>query len=187
MARGLPLADRLDLLFAYGESRGISAAYRAIAVATGENATNIRKVHRGENLNPGLQLLSALTRYFRVDLDYFNCTSRAACGAYLRTIAQRKLLDHIEQQAVGLSEAGRAYIKLTIDYIRRAEGLPPFSDKADWCYPANPQTGRPFGRPLYLEHRELTFSWRFRPIPALGLPDDGLALRPQVHQRHHAG
>lgn len=127
MARGLSLADQVDLLFTYGESRGMSAAYRAIAVATGENATNIRKIHHGENLNPGLQLLIVLTRYFRVDLDYFNCTSRTACGAYLSTIAQRKLLDHIEQQAVGLSEAGRVYLKLTMDYIRRAEGLPPFN------------------------------------------------------------
>jgi len=127
VARGLSLADQVELLFAYGESRGMSAAYRAIAVATGENATNIRKIHRGENLNPGLHLLIALTRYFRVDLSYFNGTSRAAGGEYLSTIAQRKLLDHIEKQAVGLSEVGRAYMQLTIDYIRRAEGLPPFS------------------------------------------------------------
>jgi len=63
-----------------------------------------------------------------VDLDYFNGTSRAACGEYLSTIAQRKLLDHIGKQTVGLSEVGRAYMQLTIDYIRRAEGLPPFSD-----------------------------------------------------------
>jgi len=66
-------------------------------------------------------------RYFRVDLSYFNDTSRAAGGEYLSTIAQLKLLDHIEKQAVGLSEVGRAYMQLTIDYIRRAEGLPPFS------------------------------------------------------------
>jgi len=66
VARGLSLADQVELLFAYGESRGMSAAYRAIAVATGENATNIRKIHRGENLNPGFQLLRALTRYFHV-------------------------------------------------------------------------------------------------------------------------
>ncbi|MCC7359943.1 MAG: helix-turn-helix transcriptional regulator [Anaerolineales bacterium] len=128
MVRGWSLADQVELLFAYGESRGISAAYRAIAVATGENATNIRKIHHGENLNPGLQLLRAITHYFHVDLDYFNCTTRAACTAYLSTIAQRKLLDHIEKQSVGLSEAGRAYIERTIDYIRRAEGLPPLGD-----------------------------------------------------------
>jgi transcriptional regulator with XRE-family HTH domain len=128
MSQRLPLADQINLLFAYGEAIGISAAYRTIATATGENATNIRKIQRGENLNPGLKLIRAITRYFHVDLDYFTCTSRPACQQYLSTIAKRKLSDHIEKQAVGISKEAKAYIFTTIDYLRRAEGLPPFGE-----------------------------------------------------------
>src|SRR5438132_3414934 len=63
MVHKLSLAEQLELLFAYGEFRGISSAYRAIATSTGENANNIRKIHRGANANPGLRMLNALTSY----------------------------------------------------------------------------------------------------------------------------
>jgi transcriptional regulator with XRE-family HTH domain len=82
-------------------------------------------LHRGENLNPGLKLLTALTRYFQVDLDFFTCSSRAACREYLDNFAKRKLLDVIAHQCTGLSDEAKAYVFSTIDYIRRAEGLPP--------------------------------------------------------------
>jgi 6-phosphofructokinase len=68
MVRYFCLAEQMELLLAYGESRDHSAAYRAIAVATGENANSIRKIRHGENANPGLRTLMALADEFQVDL-----------------------------------------------------------------------------------------------------------------------
>jgi transcriptional regulator with XRE-family HTH domain len=121
----LTLAEKLELLFEYGESRGISAAYRAIAVATGENANNIRKIHRGENKNPGLKILTALGDYFGVDLAYFNCKTKVDCEAYLSRFAPARETDEIKLRAHGMSEAGLAALRTMMDMARRAEGLPP--------------------------------------------------------------
>ena len=125
VSRSLTLAEQLALLFAYGESRGISAAYRAIATGTGENANNIRKIHRGENVNPGLRILEALTHYFRVDLAYFNCQTRSACKHYLSDIARQRLIRNMEMGMKGLSEASQEFVRTMFAYARKAEGLPP--------------------------------------------------------------
>lgn len=125
MARILNLAEKLDLLFEYGESRGISAAYRTIADATDENATNIRKIHRGENTNPGLKILTALVGYFQVDLAYFNCETKAECQDYLARFAPARELDEIRLRASGMSEEGLAALRNMMDFVRKAEGLPP--------------------------------------------------------------
>ena len=131
MARPLTLADKLDLLFKYGESRGISAAYRTIADATDENANNIRKIHRGENTNPGLKILTALVRYFQVDLAYFNCETRAECQAYLAKYAAEHELDQIKLRADGMSEAGLSALRNMMDFVRKAEGLPPVESEGN--------------------------------------------------------
>src|SRR5687768_13379521 len=125
VARTLSLAEKLDLLFQYGESRGISSAYRTIADATDENANNIRKIHRGKNANPGLKILTALVRYFQVDLAYFNCQTKAECQAYLAKYAAEHELDEIKLRATGMSEAGLAALRNMMDFVRKAEGLPP--------------------------------------------------------------
>src|SRR5260221_9134780 len=93
MAQNITLAQQMTLLFAYGESRGTTSAYRAIATATGENANNIRKIYRGENANPGLRMLKALTSYFEVDLAYFNCETRSECKGYLAEIANKRVTE----------------------------------------------------------------------------------------------
>ncbi|MCC7362071.1 MAG: hypothetical protein IT317_21480 [Anaerolineales bacterium] len=131
MARTLSLAEKLDLLFQYGESRGISPAYRTIADATDENANNIRKIHRGENTNPGLKILTALVRYFRVDLAYFNCQTKAECQAYLAKYPAEHELDEIKLRANGMSEAGLAALRAMMDIVRKGEGLPPFESSED--------------------------------------------------------
>lgn len=125
MSRVLSLAEKLQLLFEYGESRGISAAYRTIADATEENAANIRKIHRGENTNPGLKILTALTKYFRVDLAYFNCETKAECQAYLAQFALAAELKAIKLRETGVSEEGMAAMRNMLDFVRKAEGLPP--------------------------------------------------------------
>ena len=131
MARTLSLAEKVDLLFQYGDSRGISSAYRAIADATGENANNIRKIHRGENTNPGLKILTALVQYFGVGLDYFLLTTKADCEAYLARIAAARQLDGVKLRANGLSEEGLNALNNMIDFVRKAEGLPPVDTSHD--------------------------------------------------------
>ena len=125
MARGLSLSEKLQLLFEYGESRGISAAYRTVADATGENATNIRKIHRGENTNPGLKILTALVKYFRVDLAYFNCETKTECQEYLARFALAREMEAVKLRTNGLSETGIAAVRGMLDFVRKAEGLPP--------------------------------------------------------------
>jgi transcriptional regulator with XRE-family HTH domain len=128
VSRSLTLADKLALLFEYGESRGISAAYRTIAVATGENGTNIRKIHHGENLNPGLRTLTALADYFGIGLDYFLCETRTACQDYLSGAAQQRLLSVVPKALTGISEHGVNTLLTWIYIVRRAERLPPVED-----------------------------------------------------------
>ena len=125
MARVLTLGEQLELLFDYGQARGTSPAYRAIAQATGENANNIRKIHRGENANPGLKILKALVWYFGVDLAYFNCETKADCEAYLAKFAPARETDHLKLRAHGLSEESLAAINTMMDMARKAESLPP--------------------------------------------------------------
>jgi transcriptional regulator with XRE-family HTH domain len=125
MPRNLTLAEKLALLFDYGESRGVSAAYRAIAVASGENGTNIRKIHHGENLNPGLRTLTALARYFGIGLDYFLCETRAECQDYLSGAAQQRLRSGVPKAMTGISEHGIETLLTWIHIVRKAEGLPP--------------------------------------------------------------
>lgn len=128
MSRNLSLAEKVKLLFEYGEARGISAAYRAVAVATGENGTNIRKIHYGENLNPGLRTLTALTRYFGIGLDYFLCETRAECQDYLSGAAQQRLLSRVPKAMAGISEHGETVLLTWIHIVREAEGLPPIDE-----------------------------------------------------------
>lgn len=128
MPRSLALQRKVELLFEYGEARGISAAYRAIAVATGENGTNIRKIHHGENLNPGLRTLTALARYFGIGLDYFLCETRAECQDYLSGAAQQRLLSRVPKTMTGISEHGLDVLLTWIYIVRKAEELPPVDD-----------------------------------------------------------
>ena len=128
MARQVSLAEQVDLLFAYGEARGLSTTYRAIATATGENGTNIRKIHYGENLNPGLRTLTALAGYFDIRLDYFLCETRVECEEYLSGIAGQRLLSGVPQAMRGISEDGLKILLAWIHIVRKAERLPQLDD-----------------------------------------------------------
>ena len=130
MSRELSLAEKMTLLFEYGASRGLPVTYRAIAQATEENANNIRKIHLGENANPGLKILTALAAYFGAGLAYFDCRTKAECQKYLNEVTRFKLLNGIAMRAEGLSENGLQAIETMIDYVREAEGLKrPDADK----------------------------------------------------------
>jgi transcriptional regulator with XRE-family HTH domain len=125
MSRNLTLPEQMSLMFAYGESRGISAAYRTIAIATGQNGNNIRKIPRVENVNPGLRILRALTDYFQVDLAYFNCQARPACKHYLGGFNRQRLIQNMEMGLKGPSEESQEFLRTAFVYARKAEGLPP--------------------------------------------------------------
>ena len=123
MAKLLTLPEKIELLFQYGENRGISPAYRTIAEATKENANNIRKIHRGKNANPGLRTLLALSEYFQIDLAYFNCKTKSECERYLARVAQEHLIEDVRLRADGLSETGLEALRNMMDFVRKAEGL----------------------------------------------------------------
>ncbi len=125
VARELTLSEQMVLLFEYGEGRGLATSYRAIAEATGENATNIRKMHLGENLNPGIKSILALADYFGVRLDYFGCATREACQNYLAGAKPTQLEQDIAKRVDGLSETALEAIATMLDYVRKAEQLPP--------------------------------------------------------------
>ncbi len=85
----ISLAQQVDLLFKYGQDRGLPSTYRAVAEATGETTNNLFRIRRGHNLNPGLRTVSALVNYFSTDLGYFSCKSKADCLKYLKTRSKR--------------------------------------------------------------------------------------------------
>lgn len=131
MPRTLTLAEKLALLLEYGEGRGLAVTYRAIGEATGENANNIRKIHRGENANPGLKTLKALADYFGVGLAYFDLETRAACQDYLKQAPKDRLVAEIALRTLGVSEAGLEAIQNMVDIVRKSEGLPPSKGRSE--------------------------------------------------------
>src|SRR5690349_10458432 len=99
----LPLSKKVDILFLWGEERGLNVTYKAIAEATGETWTNFNKIRRGENANPGLRTIEALARYFGVRLDYFNSDTEAQCWAYLKELDEQSIVHKVRMRAHGLS------------------------------------------------------------------------------------
>ena len=124
MARELTFSNKLAILFAYGEARGLATSYRAIADATKENANSIRKIYLGENTNPGIRTVLALADYFGVGLAYFDCATRIECQNYLTGAKPQQLSHDIAIRANGLSETSLEAISTMIDYVRKAEKLP---------------------------------------------------------------
>ena len=124
----MQISQKLDLLMRLGEARGLPVSYRALSAATGESANNIRKIHVGLNTNPGFRILSALTSYFGTDLGYFQCKSPTACRDYLERSLRERLIQRLERGSQGLSEEALDFIAGLMDYVRRAEGLPPIAN-----------------------------------------------------------
>jgi transcriptional regulator with XRE-family HTH domain len=129
MGRTLTLREKVEILFEYGQARGLSVAYLSIAQATGENASNIRKIHLGINTNPGIKTFTKLAEYFGVGLAYFDCQTKAECQRFLGHVGPERVLSGIALRASGISEEGLDAIKKMIDYVRKSEGLPPANKK----------------------------------------------------------
>jgi transcriptional regulator with XRE-family HTH domain len=128
MPRKVTLAEQLDLLFEYGKARGLPVTYRAIAEATGENANKLRKLHAGENNNPGLRTIAAIAKYFGIKLAYFECVTKTECRNLLSDAAPQRLQDSVTRLAADLSKEGLETLITMIDYVRKAEKLPPVRD-----------------------------------------------------------
>lgn len=125
MGRTLTLHEKVEMLFEYGQAKGLPITYLAIAEALGENASNIRKIHVGINTNPGLRILSGLASYFGVGLAYFDCQTKTECQRFLAQVGQQRALEGIALRSNGLSEQGLDAIRQMIEYVRKSEGLPP--------------------------------------------------------------
>ncbi len=118
----LTLADQIALLFEYGKSRGLPTTYRAIAEATGESPNNLQQIHRGDNSNPGLRTLSAISVYFGVNLAYFDCKTAEECRQYLAGPRQpEQPLEGLAMRAEELSPEGLKAIEQMIEYVRAIE------------------------------------------------------------------
>jgi transcriptional regulator with XRE-family HTH domain len=99
----ITLAQKVDILFRRGKQQGIDTTYHAIGDATGETWTNIMKIRKGENANPGLRTAEGLARYFGVNLDYFQCSTEAECWAYVSELSERSILETVRMRARNLS------------------------------------------------------------------------------------
>ncbi len=99
----ITLAQKVDILFRRGKQQGIDTTYQAIGDATGETWTNIMKIRKGENTNPGLRTAEGLARYFGVNLDYFQCNTEAECWAYLSEISEQSITEKVRMRARNLS------------------------------------------------------------------------------------
>lgn len=97
------LATKVDILFQWGEEQGINVTYQAIEAATGITWTNVRKIRKGENPNPGLKTAELLARYFGVRLDYFECQTSAECWAYLKGLDETSIVNKVRMRANKLS------------------------------------------------------------------------------------
>lgn len=122
----LTLAEKLSLLAEHGKAHGISPTAYSIAHATGENTTNIQRILNGDNTNPGLRTLMAITKHFEVGLGYFDCRTEAECKAYLDQLEAEKaraelsdsdMLDEIAKRSSGLGPEGLLVLKNMADYL----------------------------------------------------------------------
>jgi transcriptional regulator with XRE-family HTH domain len=125
----ISLAEMVELLFEYGEAQEMNVTYQAIARATGIAWNNIRKIRVGDNKNPGLQTIQALTDYFGVKLDYFNCRTAEDCRAYLARKTEKDMRDSgLRMRQKGISTEGLdtlQNLQAMIEYVKFAEGLTP--------------------------------------------------------------
>ena len=122
------LNKMVDLLFEFGEAQGMETTYQGIARVTGIAWNNIRKIRLGENSNPSLNTIQALSDYFGVKLDYFNCRTEEECRTYLGRLAESDINEqvddiHVKMRSSGVSMEGLQALQAMIDYVKRAEGL----------------------------------------------------------------
>lgn len=124
----LTLAEKLALLAKHGKAHGLSTTAYGIAHATGENITNLQRILNGENANPGLRTLTAITRHFGIGLSYLDCKTTSECQAYLAQleaqkaraeVSDEKLLAEIRLRSRGLGPEGLQVLKSLAEYLQQ--------------------------------------------------------------------
>jgi hypothetical protein len=124
----LSLAEQLAILAEYGKKHGVSATAYSIAHATEENTTNIQRILNGDNANPGLRTLRAMTGYFEVGLGYLDYRTEADCRAYLAQleaekalaeVSEEQVLEEITRRSRGLGPAGLLALKNIVNYLEQ--------------------------------------------------------------------
>lgn len=122
------LAGKLAILAEHGKKHGISATAYSIAHATDENTTNIQRILNGDNTNPGLRTLTAITSHFGVGLGYIDCKTEVDCKAYLAQldsekerdeISEAQVLGEIAKRSSGLGPEGLLVLKTVMDYLKK--------------------------------------------------------------------
>jgi transcriptional regulator with XRE-family HTH domain len=122
----ISLARQVDLLFEHGREQGKDVTYQAIGDATGESWTNILKIRKGDNTNPGLRVVQAIASYFEVGLDYFDCKTEEECRVYLAGLSGEGLLDDIvKMRSHNISPKALLTLEAMIKYVQEVEGMLP--------------------------------------------------------------
>lgn len=124
----ITLAQKVDILFRRGKQQGIDITYHAIGDATGETWTNIMKIRKGENTNPGLRTIEGIARYFGVNLDYFQCRTEAECWSYLSEINGQSIVERIRMRGDLSPQAEdtlNSMIKIVLQYMKHIDGSDP--------------------------------------------------------------
>jgi transcriptional regulator with XRE-family HTH domain len=134
MAEDSVIAERLNQLFAtvHPAGRGpytlreASDAINAEAGSSIMSAAYLSQLRTGQRAEPSHSRLTAIARFFGVDIEYFSSSTAAAEAdrqveflAAMRDAGVRS----VALRAAGLSEASLAAVRAVIDNARRLEGL----------------------------------------------------------------
>lgn len=133
MSDYLPVAEQLNILFEeFTHPDGRPYTLKEVSDATGISLATLSQIRTGRILNPQLNTLRDICRYFNVSLDFFGTRSREECfGVILSRQERSDEIHEIAYRANRLSEKAQRDILTFIGWIRAAEevtereGLPP--------------------------------------------------------------
>ncbi len=120
----ISLAEKVDILFMWGQQNGKATEYQAVSNATGVSVNNLQKIRTGYNDNPGLKTLKNIAGYFDVKLSYFDCGTGDECWKHLRRLKEGQSVGRaLALRADDLSPESRKTIRNLIKFLRKQEGL----------------------------------------------------------------
>ncbi len=120
----ISLAEKVDILFMWGQQNGKPTEYQAVSNATGVSVNNLQKIRTGYNDNPGLKTLKSIAGYFDVKLSYFDCETADDCWKHLRRLKEGQSVGRaLALRGDDLSPESRKTIRNLIKFLRKQEGL----------------------------------------------------------------
>lgn len=122
----LPLAQQINLLFEnVKKSDGQTYTLKEVSEATGISLPSLSHLRNGKNVNPQLNTLRALCRFFNVSLSYFESQSEEECLALIAEGRPNKGDDinvgFITSMATTLSPQGQRDLLTIVKWARAAE------------------------------------------------------------------